>query len=192
MASNIDTRVIPIMGEDEPCSICLSAPMQTPIVLQCRHMFCDGCVWMVWRRRNGQPARCPFCRDEILFYTFHFISDRPLRYVRRGWRAMLLSPIQQREIPEVIELPDSPEEIPDPPQESPELLRENPEHTIVQVVGVRSSGRHTTYAVLWSDGYGTFEQTAFLRQHCPRLLRRFRTNMNAQRVARHRCRTFNQ
>ncbi|KAI9782747.1 MAG: hypothetical protein M1839_004735 [Geoglossum umbratile] len=57
-------------GDSGQCSICLDIP-EDPVMTNCRHVFCQGCITAVIQRAamdngdEGDGAQCPLCKREI-------------------------------------------------------------------------------------------------------------------------------
>lgn len=52
---------------DTDCPICYSC-LEDPILLKCRHVFCEECLfsWLGGAFGTGQRMECPLCTAEIL------------------------------------------------------------------------------------------------------------------------------
>jgi hypothetical protein len=66
--------------ESVSCPICLEV-MARPVVTQCGHAFCLGCIdeCFLQAAAAAQPLRCCVCRQELKFYDYH--ESKPLRTV---------------------------------------------------------------------------------------------------------------
>lgn len=91
--------------ENDICTICLEPWMSNnPRILQCRHVFCFGCIQQYYEANDsGLILSCPNCREEFdideMDNLSHYRERGPLREMLNqsvGQNLALSSAIQQR------------------------------------------------------------------------------------------------
>lgn len=60
--SFMSTGLVPVTSE-EPCPICLTEPMASPVKTPCNHVFCRECITQ-WLNQPSK-ASCAMCRKQL-------------------------------------------------------------------------------------------------------------------------------
>lgn len=58
----MSTGLVPVTSE-EPCPICLTEPMASPVKTPCNHVFCRECITQ-WLNQPSK-ASCAMCRKQL-------------------------------------------------------------------------------------------------------------------------------